>query len=46
MDLFELQALMQHKSLETTRRYVSMAGRLNRVVETLKVPVVLQGTTG
>lgn len=41
MNLFELQALMQHRSLETTRRYVSMANRLNRVVANLKVPDVL-----
>ena len=43
MDLFELQALMQHKSLETTRGYVSMANRLNKAVEGLYVPDVLRG---
>ncbi len=43
MDLFELQALMQHKSLETTRGYVSMTNRLNTAVEGLYVPDVLRG---
>ena len=42
MDLFELQGLMQHKSLETTRLYVNMAQRLNETVKTLFVPPVLR----
>lgn len=37
LDLFELQMLMQHKSLETTKRYVSMAHRSDTVLK-LKVP--------
>jgi len=40
MDLFELQGLMQHKSLETTRRYVNMATQLNETVKNLFVPSV------
>ena len=40
MDLFELQGLMQHKSLETTRQYVNMATRLNQTVKGLFVPDV------
>ncbi len=43
MDLFQLQALMQHKSLETTKGYVSMAGKLKRTVDGLNVPDVLKG---
>ena len=46
MDLFELQALMQHKSLETTRGYVSMAQRLSEAVGRVKVPVVLSEAVG
>ncbi len=38
MDLFELQALMQHQTLETTRVYVSMAKRLQKPVSNLFVP--------
>ena len=38
-DLFELQGLMQHKSLETTREYVAMASRLNQTVKNLFVPI-------
>ena len=38
MDLFELQALMQHKSLTTTQGYVSMATRLQKPVNNLFVP--------
>jgi tRNA threonylcarbamoyladenosine modification (KEOPS) complex Pcc1 subunit len=38
MDLFTLQALMQHRSLETTRSDVNMANSQNAVVATLKVP--------
>lgn len=38
MDLFELQGLMQHKTLETTREYVNMAKRYNETVKNLFVP--------
>lgn len=37
LDLFELQRLMQHKSLETTKRYVAMAHRSDTVLK-LNVP--------
>jgi integrase len=40
MDLFELQALMQHKSLTTTQGYVNMAKRLQKPVDDLFVPRV------
>ncbi len=40
MNLFELQGLMQHKSLETTRGYVSMAGQLSKAVQNLFVPAI------
>ena len=42
MDLFELQGMMQHKSLDTTRLYVNMSQRLNETVKTLFVPPVLR----
>jgi len=42
MDLFQLQALMQHKSLETTKGYVNMANRLTDQVKSLFVPPVLR----
>lgn len=38
LDLFELQQLMQHKSLETTRKYVNMAKRASKVNAKLNVP--------
>jgi len=38
VNLFELQALMQHASLETTRSYVNMARRVNRAASALFVP--------
>jgi len=38
LDLFELQRLMQHKSLATTRAYAAMGHRLNSMVEKLVVP--------
>jgi integrase len=41
LDLFELQRLMQHKSLETTRLYVNMAKRLKPTVQRLTVPDAL-----
>ena len=44
MDLFQLQSLMQHKSLETTRLYVNMANRLKQAVDNLKVPEVLRNS--
>ena len=40
MDLFELQGLMQHKSLDTTRQYVNMASQLNETVKNLFVPSI------
>ncbi|WP_373653370.1 tyrosine-type recombinase/integrase [Schlesneria sp. DSM 10557] len=47
MDLFQLQALMQHKSLETTKGYVNMARRLKKPVDNLFVPPNLRsGETG
>lgn len=47
MNLFELQGLMQHKSLETTKGYVSMAGQLNKAVQRLFVPTLPRvGQTG
>ncbi len=46
MDLFELQQLMQHKSLETTRIYVNMASRLKRTTDRLFVPDVGNVATG
>jgi len=42
MDLFELQGLMQHRSLETTKRYVEMARKLNKAVQRLFVPSLPQ----
>lgn len=33
LDSFELQALMQHKSHETTRGYVNMTKRRNRAAD-------------
>ncbi len=44
MDLFELQNLMQHKSLETTKLYVNMAGSMRKVVDALYVPDVLKSS--
>lgn len=46
LNLFELQALMQHKSLVTTRGYVAMAAQLNRAVSNLYVPDLRVGETG
>lgn len=37
-----LQALMRHKSYQTTQRYINMARQLDAAVETLHVPPVLQ----
>ncbi len=42
MDLFELQALMQHKTLATTQGYVAMAKRLQKPVNNLFVPTIPQ----
>ena len=41
MDLFELQKLMQHRSLETTRGYVNMAGKLKKAIKKVHVPEFL-----
>ncbi len=38
MDLFQLQTLMQHRDLSTTKLYVAMAARLRKPVENLYVP--------
>jgi integrase len=38
IDVFRLQALMQHKSLETTKLYVNMANSLQATVDGLFVP--------
>jgi integrase len=38
MNLFQLQSLMQHQSLETTKGYVAMSSQLNGVVSGLFVP--------
>jgi integrase len=46
MNLFELQGLMQHQSLATTKGYVNMAGRLNKAVSNLFVPDLRSGETG
>lgn len=43
LDLFELQSLMQHRSIETTRRYVDMAAKLKRSTDKINVPEVLKG---
>ena len=43
LDLFELQSLMQHRSIETTRRYVDMAAKLKRTTDRINVPDVLKG---
>ena len=40
MDLFELQGLMQHKSLETTKLYVNMTKRRAKPVSNLYVPAI------
>ena len=42
MDHFELQTLMQHKTLTTTQGYVSMAKRLLKPVNNLFVPTIPQ----
>jgi integrase len=36
-----LQALMRHKSYQTTQRYINMTGRLKEAVASLHVPAVL-----
>lgn len=41
-DKLTADALMQHKSYLTTRRYVNMARQLNRAVEGLHVPDILR----
>jgi integrase len=42
IDLFRLQTLMQHVSLETTKTYVNLAKSLNESVEALHVPQFLK----
>ncbi len=37
-----LQALMRHKSYQTTQRYIALAKQLSRSVENLHVPDCLQ----
>ncbi len=44
LDLFELQALMQHQSLETTKTYVNMVKRLKRAADGLFVPSLTTAT--
>jgi len=41
MDLFELQKLMQHCSLETIREHVSMPGKLKRAIKKVHIPEFL-----
>jgi hypothetical protein len=40
MNLFELQGLMQHRSLTTTRGYFNMAAGLSKAVGILFVPTI------
>ena len=40
LTLDALQALMSHKSYQTTQKYINMAQQLNRAVETLHMPDV------
>ena len=37
-----LQALMRHKSYQTTQNYINMSQQLDQAVETLHVPDVLR----
>jgi integrase len=41
-----LQALMRHKSYQTTQRYINMARQMDAAVASLHVPEVLQGARG
>lgn len=41
-----LQALMRHKSYQTTQRYIAVARQLNKAVDDLFVPDVLKRTSG
>ncbi len=41
-----LQALMRHKSYQTTQRYINMAPQLDQSAEVLHVPEILRKTTG
>ncbi len=45
MDLFELQQLMQHQSLEATRLYVGISKKLINAVANLKVPSILRDSS-
>lgn len=42
LDLFELQKIMQHRDLSTTRKYVNMATKMKSVTERLYVPNLTQ----
>jgi hypothetical protein len=42
VDLFDLQTMMQHKSLETTKVYVRMDEEMEKVIQGLFVPDVLR----
>ena len=37
-----LQGLMRHKSYQTTQKYINLANQVNRAVEGLHVPEILQ----
>jgi len=41
-----LQALMRHKSYQTTQVYINMARQMDAAVESLHVPEVLRGAGG
>jgi integrase len=41
-----LQALMRHKSYQTTQRYINMARQLDEAIKVLDVPKVLQPQAG
>ena len=41
-----LQALMRHKSYQTTQRYIALARQMDEAVKALHVPEVLKGKTG
>ena len=42
LDLLTLQAVMQHCSIETTKLYVNMAGKLKNAAPAIYVPDVLR----
>ena len=41
-----LQALMRHKSYQTTQRYINISKQVNRAVERLYVPEILTSKAG